>query len=241
MSPSTTASLAGYRETQSWFDDGSDTEEDAGKEQDDDGDRNMDAMEPRPETQLSVKTTKSAADSAIDLSDDQPHEPKRPSITTFDYREDKAVSEHATDRPPSADKEAIQEPVVQLPSKVSVIYKPGRSMMVPIRTPTLCVFCDEPFPGDEAALMEHLRQHLDDLRGKRPHQCEACNVGFVTKADLDKHLWSAGNLAHCGFRFDHLQPCTGHHPSPKGHPDPAFTDHDSFRLCEQLRHWEIWQ
>ena len=229
-------SVTNYRDIQSWYHDDSDSEDETERDE---------LMEPRPDTQLSQKTTKSsAADSAIDLSDDQPHEPKRPSITTIDYRSERSdVSSSSS----SVNNEQMERKIVpqrpEPPSrpKTSVIQKPGKITTVSTTTPTLCVFCDIPLSGDEGTLMIHLRQHLDALRGRQPHMCQPCDTGFVHRADLDKHQNSVKLHAHCGFQFDHLRPCTGHHPPSETIPDALFTDRDSFRLCEQLRHWEFWQ
>ncbi|KAK0928292.1 hypothetical protein LTR29_017414 [Friedmanniomyces endolithicus] len=229
-------SVTDYRDNQSWFHD--DTESEDETEHDEN-------MEPRPDTQLSQKTTKSSgADSAIDLSDDQPHEPKRPSITTIDYRSERSdvsSSGSSVDNGQMERTVAAQRPEPQSRPKTSVIQRPGKITTVSTPTPTLCVFCDVPLSGDESKLMTHLRQHLDALRGSQPHVCHTCHTGFVHRADLDKHENSVKLHAHCGFQFDHLRPCTGHHPPPEIVPDALFTDRDSFRLCEQLRHWEFWQ
>ncbi|KAK0836352.1 hypothetical protein LTR03_013762 [Friedmanniomyces endolithicus] len=225
-----------YRDSQSWFHD--DTESEDETEHDED-------MEPRPDTQLSQKTTKSSgADSAIDLSDDQPHEPKRPSITTIDYRSERSdvsSSGSSVDNGQMERTVVPQRPEPQPRPKTSVIQRPGKITTVSTPTPTLCVFCDVPLSGDESNLMTHLRQHLDALRGSQPHMCHTCHTGFVHRADLDKHENSVKLHAHCGFQFDHLRPCTGHHPPSEIVPDALFTDRDSFRPCEQLRHWELWQ
>ncbi|TKA81084.1 hypothetical protein B0A55_02545 [Friedmanniomyces simplex] len=230
---SMSASMTDYRESQSWYRDDSDTEDEHEQNE---------PMEPRPETQLSQKTTKSsAADSAIDLSDDQPHEPKKPSIRTFDYRSEQP-NESSTSSSVDSERAAVpQRPGLPQRPKTSVIQNPGKTTTLPAPAPSLCVFCDVPFSGDEDNLMTHLRQHLDALRGRQPHVCRACNTGFVHKADLDKHENSVKLHAHCGFQFDHLRPCTGHHPPSEVVPDVLFTDRDSFRLCEQLRQWEFWQ
>ncbi|KAK1813973.1 hypothetical protein LTR12_011647 [Friedmanniomyces endolithicus] len=229
-------SVTDYRDSQSWFHD--DTESEDETEHDED-------MEPRPDTQLSQKTTKSSgADSAIDLSDDQPHEPKRPSITTIDYRSERSdvsSSGSSVDNGQMERTVVPQRPEPQPRPKTSVIQRPGKITTVSTPTPTLCVFCDVPLSGDESNLMTHLRQHLDALRGSQPHMCHTCHTGFVHRADLDKHENSVKLHAHCGFQFDHLRPCTGHHPPSEIVPDALFTDRDSFRLCEQLRHWELWQ
>ncbi|KAK5722682.1 hypothetical protein LTR15_005914 [Elasticomyces elasticus] len=222
-----------YRSSQSWFDEDSDTEDD---------DRAA-AMESRPDTQLSQKTAKSTAeDSAIDMSDDQPHEPKRPSITTYDY---------SSERPRPTDKQGSQDDRAEVPAtsfkptlpvfaKQTIIQKNGKVITLSAAAPTHCVFCDLPLSSDKGILMSHLREHMDAIRGDPLHICHICNVGFVHKADLDKHKNSANFLSHCGFKFQHHQPCTGHHP-PEVVSNLAFTDRDSFRLCEQLRHWEFGQ
>ncbi|KAK3115382.1 hypothetical protein LTR53_005329 [Teratosphaeriaceae sp. CCFEE 6253] len=234
--PEASLSKAKYRQSQSWLDTDTDTEDELDFDS---------TMVPRPDTQLSIKTSKSSAyDSAIDLSEDQPHEPKRPSITTFDYRTQSHDDNAAPSPSQPADDERQCTPSPHPPPapKASIIQRSGKTTILPAPTPTLCAFCDRPFPGDEGNLMAHLREHLEALRGDQPHTCRACHIGFVHKADLERHRHKAETLAHCGFYFEHRRPCRGHHPpAADGPADVALSDRDSFLLCDRLRHWEMWQ
>ncbi|KXS96814.1 hypothetical protein AC578_8307 [Pseudocercospora eumusae] len=100
--------------------------------------------------------------------------------------------------------------------------------------PKMCIICGKPFENDET-LLDHLQLHLETFKGK--HKCKKCQVGFDHEADLQKHLDSAAR-GHCGFNFEHIAPCTGHHPPSKEAEEGRLSDPDCFRLWHQLRNWE---
>ncbi|KAK4542867.1 hypothetical protein LTR36_006056 [Oleoguttula mirabilis] len=230
LSETSESVTAGHSESQdrnssSWFADSSDNE---------------DASEDTSNTQPTLTSTGStAADSAIDVSEEA-HEPKRPSITTIDYRkqqqEEKTVVSVDSEVETELDNFSKMTLQPRPRPRITVIQQRGKTTTIPANKPLLCVFCDEPFEEDCRNLLPHLRQHLDMFRGK--HTCVTCNIGFVHKADLEKHILSANIVRHCGFSFDHKDPCTGHHVPERDHLGAQLSDADRFRLCVQLGHWE---
>lgn len=206
----------------------------------------IDTVQSRPETQLSVEDTNSRSDSAIDMIEESSsvcHEPKRPSITTIDYRQEQA-GEESTVSTVQFEKESMESlRTFTLPArpKVSVIQGRGKPAQIPPKKPLVCAFCDEPFEENESNLLVHLRQHLNTLRDENANWCKECQVGFVHKNDLDKHRMNADLMGHCSFRFDHKRICRGHHPPRDDPPGFELTDRDRFLLCKELREWEFAQ
>lgn len=100
-----------------------------------------------------------------------------------------------------------------------------------------CPLCREDFGHNSAEIAQHIEVHLKNLNGQ--HVCEQCQIGFVHRADLDKHLQSALSDVHCGFNFEHQDACTGHHPP--GEFDEFLTDRDRAALSCQLQNWELSQ
>ena len=95
-----------------------------------------------------------------------------------------------------------------------------------------CTLCNKPFGDSEGEIKNHLERHFNELQGE--HECEICQIGFVHAADLERHQQCARD-GHCGFDFEHSEPCAGHHPvSGTG----VLNDSDQARLCHRLRHWE---
>ena len=92
--------------------------------------------------------------------------------------------------------------------------------------PWICGICRNSFAIENAApIYEHLKTHFtNDPKSQR---CEECEINFTHEADLRQHLRAAGQ-GNCGFRFDHVDPCTGHHPPGR--------DHGS--MWYRVRHWE---
>lgn len=212
------------RNSLSWFAESSD---------DEDGPEGTFSIQPKVNSRSST-----AADSAIDMSEDQ-HEPKRPSITTIDYREQQQEEKIAVSvEPVEKELDSFSKMTLQPRPRMTVIQKQGRATTIPPTKPLLCVFCDKHFEEDHHNLLAHLRQHLDMFRGDRSSTCVTCKIGFVHKADLDRHLLSANIVRHCGFSFDHKHACTGHHRPQKDHLIAEVSDADRFRLCVQLRDWE---
>ncbi|EGP90840.1 unnamed protein product [Zymoseptoria tritici ST99CH_1A5] len=98
-----------------------------------------------------------------------------------------------------------------------------------------CMMCGIAFEDDPEELLQHLRRHLDIFRGE--YRCEECNIGFIHEEDLLHHQ-DASARGHCGFNFQHSEPCTGHHPYSTLAWTSTLPDSDCFRLCTKLRHWE---
>lgn len=117
----------------------------------------------------------------------------------------------------------------------SALLRAGASLR-PHKTkpPPLCPLCKDPWPKVFSELRNHLQSHTSDLKGE--HLCKDCDIGFVHREDLDRHLQSAAMQDHCGFPFEHQFECTGHHP--KDEFDDILSDHERVMLCTQLRHWE---
>lgn len=226
--PDAVDSSVNDRNSQSWLAESSDDE---------------DGINGTPDTQLSVKSTNSTtADSAVDLDEDacDVHQPKQPSVTTYDYRcEQQQEGEEVVDSG-EQDTEATLAGFSNLTLKprphTSVIQRRGKTTTIPRKKPLLCIFCDQVFEEDCRNLLAHLRQHLDMFRGELT--CRTCKVGFVHKQDLEMHQVSATVVGHCGFSFDHVHPCTGHHRPTSHGPNVELTDPDRFRLCVQMRQWE---
>ena len=106
--------------------------------------------------------------------------------------------------------------------------------------PIPCGICRMEFQvGDPEALLAHLKEHFERLEGK--YYCNVCKIAFVHEADLQRHEDSARN-GDCGFKFQHKNPCTGHHPpfSESGVLDDANwnNDRDRFDFCYRIRYWE---
>jgi hypothetical protein len=225
-SPETTNDLRKYRSHgSSWFDDSSEDEYD---------DQHRGAN-------ISLKSTQSscsaAADSGIGFEEVQTtHEPKRPTIITYDYR---AESPHDSDKVSRPENPSPESSDSVLYPKMSLIQQPSRTTaaaVIPPRKPQLCPFCQHAFEDEIEELLPHLRAHLDGLKSEMI--CRDCQMGFVHKEDYDKHFRMATFAAHCGFSFEHDEPCTGHHP-PVDNPEATeLNDTDRYRLCLELRHWE---
>ncbi|KAK5122537.1 hypothetical protein LTR85_003800 [Meristemomyces frigidus] len=230
ISETPTTDTAGHSEPQdrnssSWFADPSDTEDES-------GDTSTTKLKPK-------STSSTAADSAVDMSEEA-HEPKRPSITTIDYRTQQQDDEAVVAAKPQVEMEldSFSKMTLEPRPHLTVIQQRGKITTIPASKPLLCVFCDKHFEEDEQNLLAHLRQHLDMFRGDKSNTCVTCKIGFVHKADLDRHILSANIVRHCGFGFDHKDACTGHHRPERDHPTAELSDSDRFRLCVQLRDWE---
>lgn len=80
----------------------------------------------------------------------------------------------------------------------------------------------------------HMNEHAKDYVVSG-FCCQICQIGFAHEKDLIHHrIYSA--QGHCGFDFDHAEPCGGHHP-----PDifsDMLTDNDRLQFESKLRHWE---
>lgn len=205
-----------------------------------------------PSTEDSLKSNHSvAADSAVDLPDMEnhdPHEPRMPSIVTYDYRTERPDS--SGDSVSALSGRASAETVERVSSegqsrklprwpKATVIQRPGRpdeTVQIPTIVPQSCIFCEQSFHEDLEKLLPHLREHLNSLKSE--FLCSICKIGFVHKRDLQKHVMCADMVGHCGFNFKHNTHCMGHHPPETGLQKDELTDFDRYRMCVQLRHWE---
>ena len=225
------ATYAVDRTSRSWLAEDSDNENDT---------------DPMLYTELSLQSTISTvSDSAVDMSEaiHDPHEPKRPSITTFDYREkqERKQQEDKVSIPSEQDisnrLDCFSEMSLTPRPHATVIQRRGKIRTIPAKDPLVCIFCDQAFSEDIHDLLPHLRDHLDTLQGQHELTCVYCKISFVHKEDFTRHHINATIVGDCGFRFIHKTPCTGHH-RPPARNDTMFSDSDHFRLCVQLRHWE---
>ena len=99
-----------------------------------------------------------------------------------------------------------------------------------------CGICRKVFSACRPeALLAHLGGHFEQRYTY--HRCQQCQINFVCEADLRAHLLSASRHKLCGFMFEHVQPCTGHHP-PKWRRTWSSKDDDRFDFCYRVRHWE---
>lgn len=128
---------------------------------------------------------------------------------------------------------SIELPLCLLRSASSLIRHGASPRPRLTKPPPPCPLCGSSFVQGAAHLSSHLRRHLEELQGE--HNCDACDVGFVHQADLIRHRQCAA-AGHCGFDFEHLYECTGHHPA--GEFDGLLSDRDRFQLCYRLRDWE---
>ena len=101
------------------------------------------------------------------------------------------------------------------------------------KIPVQCVLC-QGFLGSNTA---EIRAHLDVHRREYENEfsCHICQIGFTNERDLKHHTISAAQ-GHCGFEFDHICDCQGHHP-PDMFSD-FLTDNDTLRFTCRIQHWE---
>ena len=102
-----------------------------------------------------------------------------------------------------------------------------------IKAPPLCALCQNAFGNSKEEVRMHLDRHMREYVGG--HICEFCQVGFSHWQDLEMHHHRASK-GDCGFEFDHIQPCTGHHWPNQD--TQGLTDNDRMRFCQRLGHWE---
>lgn len=122
-----------------------------------------------------------------------------------------------------------------LRNKVSILQAHGRTRSIPAYSPQICSICNQAFEEGQPELSIHLRHHLDEFyERKGGHRCNVCMITFTHEQDLLMHYRSAAS-GHCGLKFPHLEPCSGHHP--KSH-DTGQNNWDEFRYCVMLRQWE---
>lgn len=98
----------------------------------------------------------------------------------------------------------------------------------------LCPLCRKPFGSTVAEVRNHVGRHMTELESE--HVCKECgDIGFVHLADLEHHQRCAAN-GNCGFHFEHLFQCTGHHPPDEF--DELLGDKDRPALRDRLWQWE---
>lgn len=161
--------------------------------------------------------------------------------------EDKQT-EHAT--PTNCEESAADS--FTLPEYPDILYQPLDELAATIgrlelcNTRPRCVECKQRLGFDEVPLRLHLERHKREHEHPN-HKCDECGVHFVYIKDLRYHQHTAFT-GYCGFPFDHVDECTGHHSSSK----TAQSDHRPFvdgvrvqehwrlqRLIQQLRDVEI--
>ena len=101
------------------------------------------------------------------------------------------------------------------------------------KPPLLCALCNDWIGGNIAEVRLHLSEHAKAY--SKNLACETCEISFTHEKDLRLHL-SYAALGHCGFDFQHIEPCEGHHP-PDIYSD-MLTDNDRMQFHSRLRHWE---
>lgn len=106
-----------------------------------------------------------------------------------------------------------------------------------IKKSDCCSLCHISFDNDPASMLAHLGEHLTELEAK--HFCLECDVEFTHKADLQAHLNSARIDHRCGFKFDHDDPCEGHHQV--GEFDDLVVNYDRSALSRKVLKWETMQ
>jgi hypothetical protein len=94
------------------------------------------------------------------------------------------------------------------------------------RTRIICGHCHKCFEDSTHNNFKHLQAHRKEL--KEQYKCVPCNLGFVRKKDFEHHNANA-RQGLCGFSFDHVLPCGGHHPE-------FCIDYKAFYCC--VREWE---
>lgn len=90
----------------------------------------------------------------------------------------------------------------------------------------ICGHCHKMFEQEKASVAQHLEGHWNEL--KQTYKCHLCDAKFVRKQDFAHHQRNSSS-GHCGFQFNHTQPCSGHHPI-------LSADHEAF--CLKLSEWE---
>ena len=117
-----------------------------------------------------------------------------------------------------------------------LIYKGAAPRWHNNKRPMLCALCQETLGHSIAEVRAHLDQHSKTIEGG--FSCQTCQIRFTHERDFERHQTAASH-GHCGFDFDHAEPCQGHHP-----PDifsEMLTDNDRMQFSHRLLHWEQMQ
>ena len=118
-------------------------------------------------------------------------------------------------------------------SRSALIYKGATPRVRGYKVPVLCVLCTEHLGSSVTEIRAHLGHHSNLFNEKL--SCQTCHVSFTHERDLILHEKSIAK-GHCGFDFEHIEKCQGHHP-----PDifsEMLTDSDRFQFTIRLQHWE---
>lgn len=121
----------------------------------------------------------------------------------------------------------------------STIMRKGASPRLrDFKLPVRCVLCQGHLGSNMSEIRAHLDEHLKAFN--TGFRCDICEIDFERERDLKLHQQSA-DLGHCGFGFEHIQPCHENDP-PGHHPPDAFsemlTDNDRIRFYSRLWHWQ---
>ena len=121
----------------------------------------------------------------------------------------------------------------ELPSRQNFV-KGGASRRPGSYAKTMvCPLCNKSFGTTKQEVQAHFDRH--ELTTEGQHECGACQIRFVHRADLNHHLLSAEG-GFCGLSFDHAQECTGHHPPIR--IGSGLSDHDRIELIYCVQNWE---
>ena len=121
-------------------------------------------------------------------------------------------------------------------SRAYLIYKGASPRFRGHKRPVFCALCREHLGHGITEVRAHLDQHSKTIEGG--FSCETCQIKFTHERDFERHQTAASH-GHCGFDFDHAEPCQGHHP-----PDifsEMLTDNDRMQFSHRLLHWEQMQ
>lgn len=97
----------------------------------------------------------------------------------------------------------------------------------------VCALCHKRTGNSMAEIKGHIGRHIVEMKDQL--ECVECKITFARPADLERHQQTASS-GHCGFSFEHLYECTGHHPPEEA--DDIFRDPDHVRLDGQLSQWQ---
>lgn len=115
----------------------------------------------------------------------------------------------------------------------ALIYKGASPRLRGYKLPVLCVLCSEHLGSNITEVRAHLDKHSKSLNER--FRCTECQVTFAYERDMILHQKAVAR-GDCGFSFEHIEPCNGHHP-----PDvfsEMLTDNDRMQFTVRLQHWE---
>lgn len=138
-----------------------------------------------------------------------------------------STASHQTSSPRS------ELPLSLLKSRLSLLCTGATPRSRAKKAEVLCVLCRSPFGLSHTEIRDHLHRHAESFTGS--YACLVCQIAFTHESDLLMHERSAAK-GHCGFHFDHSEPCQGHHIPTQ--MESGLSDHDRFTLWSRVRHWE---